>query len=355
LGKREEVKLETFDDVVASMRANKDRSFHLLLGNGFSMAYDPRIFSYNALHNFIESLNDELLSKLFGIVNTKNFETIINQLDTFSALLEVFGSDAKLKKKVATARTTLKQSLLDAIRALHPEHVFKVPQGQIDVCASFLRRFLKSSGHIYTTNYDLLLYWVLMRSQVVASVDGFGRDREGPDEYVPEEEVEFSELRWGKYRDEQNIFYVHGALPLFDTGVEIVKEQYTESNYLLGNIEERISRGEYPVFVTVGDGRDKLTQIMHNRYLTYCYDSLSSIDGSLVTFGFNFGEYDEHIIEAINAAAKKSPPKKLWSVYIGVYSAEDRSHIEDMAKRIKCKVHIYDAKTADVWSGTVTI
>jgi len=33
---------------------------HLLLGNGFSMAYDHKIFSYNALYNFIEELDDPL-------------------------------------------------------------------------------------------------------------------------------------------------------------------------------------------------------------------------------------------------------------------------------------------------------
>lgn len=66
------MKLETFDDVVASMKEKK-RPFHLLLGKGFSMAYDPDIFSYNALYDFIETLDDELLSKLFGIVDTKNF------------------------------------------------------------------------------------------------------------------------------------------------------------------------------------------------------------------------------------------------------------------------------------------
>jgi hypothetical protein len=345
------MKLETFDDVLTSMKTKK-RPFHLLLGNGFSMAYDPDIFSYNALYNFIETLDNELLSKLFGIVNTKNFETIMEQLDTFSALLDAFGSDAKLKKKVAKASAILKNSMIDAIKALHPEHVFAVPQKKSDACARFLRKFLKTDGHIYTTNYDLLLYWVLMRNQVLESVDGFGRDRENPDEYVPEGELEYSELRWGKYRDNQDIFYVHGALPLFDTGVEIVKEEYDSSHYLLENIGERISRGEYPIFVTAGNGREKLTHIMHNRYLTHCYESLSNIEGSLVSFGFNFGEYDDHIIDAINTAAKfgRRLPDKLWSVYIGVYAPEDKEHIESIAHRIKCKVHIYDAKTANVWS-----
>jgi hypothetical protein len=68
-----------------------------------------------------------------------------------------------------------------------------------------------------------------------------------------------------------------------------------------------------------------------------------------VTFGFNFGSQDEHIIEAINRAARHKLPDKLWSVYIGVYSEDDRKHVEEIAGKFKCKVHMYDAKTANVW------
>ena len=52
------MELETFQDVLASIKKNKGRPFHLLVGNGFSIAYDPKIFSYNALYNFIEDLDD---------------------------------------------------------------------------------------------------------------------------------------------------------------------------------------------------------------------------------------------------------------------------------------------------------
>ena len=47
------MKLETFEDVLGSIKNNKTRHFHLLLGNGFSIAYDQKIFSYNALHDFV--------------------------------------------------------------------------------------------------------------------------------------------------------------------------------------------------------------------------------------------------------------------------------------------------------------
>lgn len=345
------MKLETFDEVLASIKKNPSRNFHLLLGNGFSIAYDSTIFSYNALHDFIHSLNDKDLSTILSVIETKNFEVIMQHLDNFSALIAALGGDPALKKRIDDASAKLKTSLLDAVKALHPEHVFKVPEEQSQACSQFLKIFFDSGGNIYSTNYDLLLYWVLMRNNIVNHVDGCGREIENPDEFVPQEEQIWSELTWGKHRDDQNVFYLHGALPFFDTGVAVIKEEYDVYNYLLQKISARMEKGEYPIFVTAGDGEQKLRHIMHNQYLTYCYESLCNAEGSLVIFGFNFGTYDEHIIDAINIAAKhgRKVPDRLWSLYIGVYSDEDKQHIEHIAGKFKCKVHIFDAKTARVW------
>ena len=100
---------------------------------------------------------------------------------------------------------------------------------------------------------------------IVDKTDGFGREVEESVDFVPADELEFSELRWGKYKKEQNVHYLHGALQLFDTGREIVKEEYKDEHFLLTNIEERFDRKEYPIFVTAGNGDEKLTHIMHNR------------------------------------------------------------------------------------------
>ena len=339
--------LETFQDVRASIQKNKRRPFHLLLGNGFSMAYDSDIFSYNALHDFIQNSHDPALKTILGVIETKNFEVIMQQLDTCAALVDAFGGDPALRQRIEDASAKLKTSLLSAVRALHPEHVFTVPQAQSEACAAFLTTFLDTDGHLYSTNYDLLLYWVLMRNSVVRHVDGFGREVENPDD-LPDDYI-WSDLMWGKHRDDQNVFYLHGALPFFDNGIAVIKEEYDEYNYLLQKISARMESTEYPIFVTAGDGRQKLTHIMHNHYLAHSYESLCTTEGSLVTFGFNFGDYDEHIIDAINRAARQKPPSKLWSVYIGVYSDDDRRHIEQIKQKFKCKVHIYDTKTAQVW------
>jgi hypothetical protein len=343
------MKAESFESVVASIKKNKSRHFHLLLGNGFSMAYDKNIFSYNALHGFVEKLDDKLLKKLFAVTRTRNFEIVLDQLSTFVALLEAFGSDDALKKQVLAATKSLKDSLIDAIRALHPEHVFKVPEDKVTACAQFLRLFLDTGGNLYTTNYDLLLYWVLMRSGLKPG-DGFGRDNESGD---PSEEPKYSELRWDRNKDSQRVFYVHGALPLFDTGVEVIKEEYDGADYLLERVGQRIDSGHYPVFVTAGDGTQKLSHIKHNRYLDHCYENLASVSGSVVTFGFGFGPSDDHIIDALNRATKprKDPKDKLWSVYIGVNSQKSLENAQEVAEKLKCKVRIYDAGTANVWGA----
>ncbi|MCL2721682.1 MAG: DUF4917 family protein [Treponema sp.] len=349
-------KLPTYQEVIDKLK-NKNRKKHLLFGNGFSVAYDSKIFSYKSLSNFIEKTGDPLINNLFEKLNTKNFELIMQQLDNFCEIAEIFSDGKTLIPQIKAASETLKSSLIDAIKELHPEHVFKIHEDKSIACMNFLQEYLSNEGLVFSTNYDLLLYWVLMRNKAQNAIDGFGRrdlKTELDDEhYTESDDLKNFELRWGRYKDEQTIHYLHGALPIFDTGVNIVKVEYDSERNLLQKINERISKKEYPIFVTAGNGKEKLTQIMHNKYLSFCYDQLCDIQGSLITFGFNFGEYDTHIIEAINIAAKmgKKIKNKLWSVYIGVYDNDDLRHITNIEKKFKCKVTLYNARTVNVWGN----
>ncbi|HBC0585857.1 TPA: DUF4917 family protein [Enterobacter cloacae] len=344
------MEIMSFEEVITYLH-KKSRPYSLLMGNGFSMAYDDEIFSYNALYNFLTSRDDQLINKLFDVIKTKNFELVMQQLDTTLALLKAFGSDDKLQSDIILASKKLKDGLLSSIHQLHPEHVYKIPEKKIIACAEFLTLFIKSGGHVFSTNYDMLLYWTLMRKHVENAIDGFGREIENLDEVLRGETPEYSDLVWGPNIENQNVHYLHGALHIFDSGINIEKEQYDQSNFLLEKIKKRLDRGSYPIFVTAGNGDEKLNHIRHNRYLSHCFDKLSSLDGSLITFGFNFGEYDEHIIDAINKAthAQNKTPPKLWSVYIGVYSDNDVEHIRSIHSKFHAKVKIFDAKTVNVW------
>lgn len=344
--------LKSYEEVVEYL-TKKNRQKHLLFGNGFSIAFDAKIFSYNALSDFVEKSSNQLLLKLFNVVNTKNFELIMQQLDNFVQIAQVFSSDTNLVEKILEASKALKDSLIEAVKTLHPEHVFNIPEEKSKSCFNFLNEYLGKNGKIFSTNYDLLLYWVLMRNKADSAIDGFGRELENLDDIIIGEDPEFSsELIWGKHKEQQTVFYLHGALPIFDTGIDIIKEQYDSQHFLLEKINERMGNKKYPIFVTGGSAKEKLNHIAHNKYLSFCYDQLSAIDGSLIVFGFNFGEYDTHIIDAINKASLygRKAGNKLHSIYIGVYSNDDLKHIRSIESKFTCKVNLYNAKTVHVWS-----
>ena len=219
--------LISYKEVVKYL-GKKNRVKHLLLGNGFSMAYDAKIFSFNALSTFIEDSDDELIKQLFKTINTKNFEVIMQQLDLFADVANVFNAEKSLVDKIRKTSENLKTSLIDAVQVMHPEHVFEIPEEKRLACCNFLEDYLSNDGYVFSSNYDLLLYWVLMRNTSKNAVDGFGRELENQldDEYVSNYEPEFSELRWGKHKHSQTVYYLHGALPLFDVGINIIKEEY---------------------------------------------------------------------------------------------------------------------------------
>jgi len=348
-----ELKFEDLPNYQSVIKKLNQRKYpkHLIMGNGFSMAYDHKIFSYNALYDFIDKLEDSTLSKLFKVINTKNFELVMRQLDSFIEMAKAFDDTGSMVKALENANQLLQESLIEAVSSLHPEHVFAVPEEESESCYNFLQEYLSNEGKVFSTNYDLLLYWILMRNDPHSSNDGFGKEHLNPVETRRGEDPEFDDLLWGKYKEEQTVFYLHGTLPIFDTGTKIEKEVYRDSRYLLANIKERMDNKEYPIFVTAGNGTEKLNHIYHNRYLTFCYEKLSNITGSIVSFGFNFGEYDEHIINALNKAAKRGAQSgdKLFSVYIGVYSESDLKHIKSIQNKFDCKVNVYNARTVNIW------
>ncbi|HYG40825.1 MAG TPA: DUF4917 family protein, partial [Cytophagales bacterium] len=153
-------KLKTYQEVISYLD-RIPRTKHLLFGNGFSMAYDKDIFSYNALSKFIENTKDPLIRNLFERLNTKNFELIMQQLDNFCEIADIFSEDNTLVPKIRKASEALKNSLIDAVKELHPEHVFKIPEEKSKSCINFLQQYIDKGGLVFSTNYDLLPYWVL--------------------------------------------------------------------------------------------------------------------------------------------------------------------------------------------------
>jgi len=70
---------------------------------------------------------------------------------------------------------------------------------------------------------------------------------------------------------------------------------------------------------------------------------------SSITLGFSFGESDRHILKALNEAARGDVRNRLNSVYVGVFSAEDKERIEKIRGQCFFKVNTFDARTVPLW------
>ncbi|MGH7428122.1 MAG: DUF4917 family protein [Gemmatimonadales bacterium] len=200
----------------------------------------------------------------------------------------------------------------------------------------------------YTVNYDLLLYWTLMQQEVEPEVpfdDGFRQPEDGPTDYVT----------WEVGRtDRQNIFYLHGALHIFDAGHEIQKYTWVNTGIpLIDQVREALTRNLYPLFVSEGDSRQKLSKIKHSDLLARGYRGFSKIGGSLFVFGHSLAPNDDHVLHLI----EKNRCSHLFVSLYGDPESPGNRRIRDRTQAIAAarhpnrplKVSFNDAASARVW------
>jgi len=327
--------------------AQATESRNLLLGNGFSIACKRDIFSYRALlqeANFKE--NCPLASKAFSVFKTADFEAVIQKLEDAAIILAIYKSiDKKTRSKIKKDAECIRENLVKTLTAKHPNLPSDITDAQYVNCRAFLANF----SYKYTLNYDLLLYWALMHDEVdsleIECNDGFTRTDDVPQDYVV----------WDEASHEQNVFYLHGALHLFDAGCEIQK--YTWSNTgvkLIDQIRAALGRKMFPVFVAEGTHVDKAKKILHNSYLGRCFRGFEKTKKDLFVFGHSLSESDEHIVKAI----EKSHVKKIFISVHGDLSSTTNKRLFARAAQMQVvrqdgryplEIIYYDADSAKVW------
>lgn len=279
----------SFDEAV---RATDGRPRHILLGNGFSRALYNDIFSYDALFERADfSALSPTARQAFSALETTDFEQVMRSLQRAARLVGLYSPDtAELAGRLTADAIGLRTVLAQTIADHHPEGPFEVTDEQ---CAS-CRRFLSNFKNIYTVNYDLLLYWVLMRQELEPEVpcdDGFRQPDEGEADYVT----------WDVEKtDGQNVHYLHGALHLFDARTSLKKYAWCNTGIrLIQQIREALDQDLFPLIVAEGTSPQKLERIMHSNYLSRSYRSLVSITGSLFLYGHSMHENDAHILDLV--------------------------------------------------------
>lgn len=157
------IKVITFEQAIKRSAFYSKR--HLLLGNGFSIACVPDIFTYRSLFEKANFKDMPEVKELFNTFQTNDFELVIQALELSNLTLPAYGKQfIKIAKKMQEHADKLKEILIKTIAENHPAYPGMVDDRKYESCARFLSLFMnaENSGCIYTINYDLLLYWTVM-------------------------------------------------------------------------------------------------------------------------------------------------------------------------------------------------
>ena len=338
------------DQSLLSYSAVKERlsgRSHILLGNGFSIGCDP-VFRYPSLYSAsVEAGLSERAQSVFARLGTNNFEGVMRLLDDAHWVAKTYGLVDNDTSAMTTDVEVVKRALVDALAKSHLEHTGKIADGRKDAALDFLSTY----HNIFTTNYDLLLYWVVMhRKDGPVHEDGFRAD-EG-DSNAPY--LVFAE-RLGQNR---GIFYLHGALHLYLADGQLRKQSWSRSGECLTHlIRDGLRKSEYPLFVAEGSPEKKLAQIREHAYLWYCLDKFARIQNTLVVFGHSFGASDQHLADAIARNSKLSQlfvglhgdPKSKENDAIRRGVSQIRAQRKEGEPQHALEVSYFDSDSARVW------
>lgn len=351
LAPRVRVRRTTFADAIeATIHTRR----HLLLGNGFSIAAHPA-FAYGSL---LEAAGEmpARLSGVFEQLGTTDFEAALNFLNQAEAVLALYDADRPLVRLFRRDAEALKAHLIAAITAVHPATAVEIADEASVACRDFLALFTAPErdrrGRVFTTNYDLLLYWVMVRhSEDLRCDDGFrGRLLTWNAERVPG----------------QSLFFLHGGLHLYEANGELRKLQFRQNASLLDQIRTRLEADEEPLFVSEGSSVQKLQRIAESEYLRTAHRAFRRAcrgrESVLFTIGHALGEQDRHITDAIGLG-------RISRVYIGAYgglNSEDGIRARTLAGRwanlreesaagveerdpFPLEIHVFDSAGCEIW------
>src|SRR6185437_7638704 len=131
---------------------------------------------------------------IFDSFNTHNFELVLSALRTAQLVCDAIGQDAG---KIELLYSITQNALVEAVKAVHlpwallPEDVRRA-----------IREELLTYDYVYSTNYDLLLYWSVMTDNGEGFKDYFW----GPRFDIANVEI------WNKVT---KVLFLHGGLHLY--------------------------------------------------------------------------------------------------------------------------------------------
>ncbi len=282
----------------------------LLIGNGASRAVWDE-FKYDSLFEIARTTIQAPLSQcnigIFTKLNTNNFEYVLTQLKNVELIAQAMGHQPVWLDR---AYEEIRQSLIDAIHHVH------IPRSQIeDIRLQRIGNELKEYDSVFTTNYDLLIYWAAMATQGNLFPDFFWSGMQRDCFSLSDTIVWNSEVR-------TKLFFLHGALHLYKltSGTAMKRSGQSYGPNLLELFGQPLESpydtvAIEPLIVSEGHSADKSRAIRSSDYLGFVYSELVSYSKPMVIFGHSLGQSDRHIIDALENQPMLANRELAISVY----------------------------------------
>ena len=254
----------------------------LLVGNGASRSVFAD-FGYTSLYDTSMSKDiDHPLTasdkKLFASLETRNFEEVLRALTTALVVGEALKQDVT---RFRERYESIQLALVQAVAKVHLEWSWIRDEVLIAI-----RQELLNYDFVYSTNYDLLIYWAMGAHNFSGFVDYF---------WNPDHSFDITNTEvFGKVT---KVLWLHGGLHLirFPDGTT-VKRRKSMFN-LLEKFRTDYPTGAIPLFISEGSSRDKLTSIYQSDYLSFAYSTFAEHAGPLVVFGHSLSQQDRHLVD----------------------------------------------------------
>lgn len=332
--------LQTFEDAFNKLKPGEKPS--ILLANGFSQAWKHETFNYQYLLQKADfGDRDTPIKNIFNNFKTYDFEKVMRALEAAESVCESYGFDQVKIDEIKSDQQVLKDSLIKAIAKTHPLTSGEVTTQQYQ----YSRAFVKNFQNIFTLNYDLLIYWVVNKDEIKPT-GHFTKDG-------------FYFTKWTN-RPEQNVYFLHGGLHLYDDGHSICKHKFKEGSAdkngfvenitIVDQVRDNLDKGRFPLFVSEPTHEKKLARIKHNPYLNYCFNVLKTLNNPLFIHGHSMSGNDEHIFHQIR---NSKIDRVFVSIFGDEYSQDNKATMANAVSFIKTErvsVEFYDASSAPIWS-----
>lgn len=288
----------------------------LVLGNGFSISVDGRFDADFLTGKAISIHSDEadrtVVAHILQAVGEDGIESALEALGKSQKVVEVVGADASLIQRLEEAEAAVRDSLIRTIREVHPQYG--------EVIEKLRRRSgnLSHFGSVFTTNYDVLLYWMVMSS-------GLTRKSRKHPQFVDFfwDDGNFNPLSVTTSHRQVPVFYLHGALHIVKDSLGVTSKRSSADGTLVTTLED-VPQGVELVIVTEGTPRQKVEAIRRSEYL---FEALQRLERQrrVVVLGHSLSSVDEHLVRAIADNAD--------AVAVGIHGDGDAAAIERQLRK----------------------